>query len=78
MGMDRKFKVSDKLLGMLGEEIGKMLHENRDEGNIEYFPGFKLYITIDKNLPHVLMKIPVKEFIPDENNRNYIFIGKHE
>lgn len=69
---------SDKLLQMLENEIVSMLQENRNQGTIEYFPSFILNIGIDNKPNHVVMEIPVIEFIPDEVNRKIIYIGKNK
>jgi hypothetical protein len=69
---------SDKLLQMLEKEIVSMLQENRNQGIIEYFPGFTLNIGIDNKPNNVVMKIPVKEFITDEENIKFIYIGKNK
>ena len=69
---------SDKLLQMLEKEIVSMLQENSNQGMIEYFPGFIMNIGIDNKPSNIAMEIPVTEFIPDEENRKFIYIGKND
>ncbi len=67
---------SEKLLNLISIEIEKMLEEKRNEGEVEFFPGSIFKIAIDRKLKYTVIQIPVKEFLPEEEERKIIYIGK--